>query len=105
MAEAGRPLVGVADLRVRFPTPRGPIDAVRGVSFTLGAERLDIVGESGSGRSTLGRALLQLVPPPDEVAAERLVVDDIDVLRADPGTLRELSGGRASVVLQDPNSP
>lgn len=102
MAGAERPLVEVAGLRVRFPTPRGPIDAVRGVSFTMGAERLGIVGESGSGKSTLGRALLRLVPPPGEVGAERLLVDGIDVLRAGPGTLREMRGGRASMVLQDP---
>jgi|DewCreStandDraft_4_1066084.scaffolds.fasta_scaffold00168_132 peptide/nickel transport system ATP-binding protein len=96
------PLVEVADLRVRFPTHRGPIEAVRGVSFTMGAERLGIVGESGSGKSTVGRALLGLVPPPGEVTAERLVVDGIDVPRAGPRTLRELRGGRASMVLQDP---
>lgn len=99
---ADRPLVEVENLRVRFPTPRGPIDAVKGVSFTMGAERLGIVGESGSGKSTVGRALLQLVPPPGEVTADRLRVDGIDLLQADERTLRELRGGRVSMVLQDP---
>ncbi|MCS6779557.1 MAG: ABC transporter ATP-binding protein [Geminicoccaceae bacterium] len=102
MVDAAPPLVEVEDLRVRFPTPRGPVEAVRGVSFAMGAERLGIVGESGSGKSTLGRALLRLVPPPGEVAAARLLVDGIDVLRADSRTLCDLRGGRASMVLQDP---
>lgn len=97
-----RPLVEVENLRVRFPTSRGPIEAVKGVSFRMGVERLGIVGESGSGKSTVGRALLQLVPPPGEVTADRLRVDGIDLLQADERTLRELRGGRVSMVLQDP---
>jgi ABC-type microcin C transport system duplicated ATPase subunit YejF len=44
-------LLDVGNLRVTFPTPRGPIEVVKGVSFTLGRERLGIVGESGSGKS------------------------------------------------------
>ena len=45
------------------PASRRPVDAVRGVSFTVGREKLGIVGESGSGKSTIGRAILKL--PPD----------------------------------------
>ena len=41
-------MLDVDDLRVSFPTRTGTIEAVRGVSFTLGRERLGIVGESGS---------------------------------------------------------
>ena len=39
-----KPLLDVADLRVRFPTRAGVIEAVRGISFSLGRERLGIVG-------------------------------------------------------------
>ena len=42
------PLLEVQDLRVTFPSPQGPLEVVKGVSFTLGRERLGIVGESGS---------------------------------------------------------
>ncbi len=38
-------LLEVEDLRVTFPTESGPVEAVRGVSFSLGRERLAIVGE------------------------------------------------------------
>jgi len=96
------PLLDVAGLRVTFPTPRGPVEAVRGVSLAMGAEKVGIVGESGSGKSTLGRALLRLVQPPGEVTAGRLTVAGIDVLRAGRRELRDLRGGRVSMVLQDP---
>ena len=51
-------LLEVDDLRVTFPTRTGVIEAVRGVSFALGRERLGIVGESGSGKSQTGRRTL-----------------------------------------------
>ena len=50
------PLLEVRGLRVSFPGPTGPLEAVRGVGFALGRERLGIVGESGSGKSITCRA-------------------------------------------------
>jgi peptide/nickel transport system ATP-binding protein len=96
------PLLEVEDLRVRFPLATGTIEAVRGVSFALGRERLGIVGESGSGKSQTGRAILGLTPPPGEVTARRLAFDGIDLLAAPRRTLRELRGGRITMVMQDP---
>ncbi len=58
------PLVEVENLRVRFHTPTRIVEAVRGLSFSLGRKKLAIVGESGSGKSMTGRALLDLVPWP-----------------------------------------
>ena len=96
------PLLDVEDLRVRFHLRTGIVEAVRGVSFQLGRERLGIVGESGSGKSQTGRAILGLTPPPGEVAAKRLAFDGIDLLTASRRTLRALRGGRISMVMQDP---
>jgi peptide/nickel transport system ATP-binding protein len=96
------PLLEVEDLRVRFHLRTGTIEAVRGVSFQVGRERLGIVGESGSGKSQTGRAILGLTPPPGEVAAKRLTFDGIDLLTASKRTLRTLRGGRISMVMQDP---
>jgi peptide/nickel transport system ATP-binding protein len=56
------PLLSVENLRIAFPSRQGPVEVVRGVSFSLGRERLGIVGESGSGKSQTGRALLGLTP-------------------------------------------
>ena len=89
-----KPLLDVEDLRVRFHLRTGIVEAVRGVSFQLGRERLGIVGESGSGKSQTGRAILGLTPPPGEVTAKRLAFDGIDLLTASNRTLRTLRGGR-----------
>src|SRR3954452_6256892 len=95
-------LLAVEDLHVRSYLRHGTIEAVRCYSFSLGRERLGIVGESGSGKSQTGRAILGLTPPPGEVAARRLVFDGVDLLTASKRRLRELRGGRISMVMQDP---
>ena len=101
MSEAP-PLLVVDDLRITFDSPRGPIEAVRGVGFTLGREKLGIVGESGSGKSQTGRALLGLIARNGRVDAKRLAFDGIDLLRADERTMRTIRGGRISMIMQDP---
>ena len=60
-------LVQVQDLRIRFPSRSGTTEAVKGIDFEVGREKLGIVGESGSGKSITCRALLGLVPPPARV--------------------------------------
>ncbi len=95
-------LLTVENLRVTFPTRRGPSEVVRGVTFTLGRERLGIVGESGSGKSQTGRAILGLTPPPGMIAADRLSFDGINLLNASRAEMRSLRGGRMSMVMQDP---
>lgn len=58
------PVLSVQDLVVEFPSRRGTVHAVSGVSFDLqGGQTLGLVGESGCGKSTAGRAVLQLPAP------------------------------------------
>ena len=96
------PLLTLQNLRITFPTRQGPSEVVRGVSFTLGRERLGIVGESGSDKSKTGRALLGLTPPPGTATADILNFDGIDLRNATPATWRSLRGIRISMVMQDP---
>ncbi len=95
-------LLEVENLNVRFATPKGDIDAVRGVSFKLDRERLGIVGESGSGKSVTAKAILGLVRPPGQVEADRLSFDGIDLLQQNERSLRTIRGQRISMVMQDP---
>ncbi len=97
-----KPLLTVEDLRVTFPTRTGAIEAVRGVSFQLGRERLGIVGESGSGKSQTGRAIMGLTPPHAQITARKLEFDGIDLLKVSARERRALRGGRIAMVLQDP---
>ena len=96
------PLLDIDGLTVTFPTARGPVNVVKGISFTLGRERLGIVGESGSGKSMTGRAILRLIRRPGKVSARRLTFDGIDLLRQGERQMRALRGARMSMVMQDP---
>ena len=96
------PLVEMAGLRVAFATPTGVSEAVRGVSLTLGQEKLGIVGESGSGKSLTARAILRLLPRTARLDADRLAFDGIDILTASERAMRRIRGRRAGLILQDP---
>ncbi len=96
------PLLEVEDLHVTFHTPKGPVEAVRGVSFTLGREKLGIVGESGSGKSQTGRAILGVMDRRAVVRAKTLRFADTDLLTADAAALRRIRGAGISMILQDP---
>ena len=95
-------LMTVEDLHVTFSTPRGRVEAVRGVSFELGRERLGIVGESGSGKSQTGRALLRLSARNGRIRAKRMEFDGIDLMAASERQLRDIRGARISMIMQDP---
>lgn len=95
-------LLEVENLRVTFETETGPVQAVRGVSFHLGRERLGIVGESGSGKTMTGRAVLRLIRPPGRIEADRILFDGQDLMKAGEREMRALRGRRIAMVMQDP---
>jgi len=91
-------LLEVRGLCVDFPTRRGPLRALDGVSFDIAAgEILGVVGESGSGKSTLGRLLLHLVAP----TSGRIVFDGTDLSRLDRKGVHAFRR-RAQPIYQDP---
>jgi len=95
-------LVDIKNLRVSFKTRTGIFEAVRGISLSLGTEKLGIVGESGSGKSLTARALMRLLPQSATISADRLSFDGMDILNADERTMRRIRGKRAGFILQDP---
>ncbi|MCX7960815.1 MAG: ABC transporter ATP-binding protein [Burkholderiales bacterium] len=97
------PLLEVRGLRVEFPTRRGTLVAVDGVSFAIApGEVLGVVGESGAGKSLTGLAIIGLLEPPGRIAAGevRLEGERIDNLRGE--ALRRIRGRRIGVIFQDP---
>lgn len=95
-------LLSVKNLRVTFDTEAGRVEAVRGVSFNLGRERLGIVGESGSGKTMTGRAVLRLIRPPGKIDADEMLFDGIDLMHIPESAMRALRGPRIAMVMQDP---
>lgn len=97
------PLLSVRDLRVTFPTRRGTLKALDGVSFDIRpGEVLGMVGESGAGKSLTGAAIIGLLEPPGRIAGGeiRLRGERIDTLA--PEALRRIRGKRIGMVFQDP---
>ncbi len=79
----------VEDLAVYYLTPDGPIKAVDGVSFALEAgERLGLIGESGSGKTTMGTALMRLTRAPGRIVRGHVQLNGRDLLAVSE---RELS--------------
>ncbi|MFI1654646.1 dipeptide ABC transporter ATP-binding protein [Streptomyces sp. NPDC020472] len=99
-----RPALSVRDLAVTFRTARGPVPAVRGVSFDLApGEVLGLVGESGSGKSTVGLAALALHDPVRTrvEGSIRLGGDGLELVGAPEPALKKLRGSRVAMVFQD----
>ena len=99
---AAETLLDVKNLSVRFETAKGPVEAVRNVSFSLGRERLGIVGESGSGKSQTGRAVLGLTAGNGRISADHIMFDGLDLGRAGETEMRRIRGARISMIMQDP---
>ncbi|WP_336992302.1 ABC transporter ATP-binding protein [Leucobacter sp. VD1] len=92
------------DLTLDIDTPQGVVHAVTGVSLDLApGEILAIVGESGSGKTLTARAALGLLPPRTR-AHGAVILSGTDVLTADPQRLRELRGGEAAMIFQEPST-
>ncbi|BCJ28844.1 dipeptide/oligopeptide/nickel ABC transporter permease/ATP-binding protein [Actinocatenispora sera] len=95
----------VEDLSVRFPTPTGWAEPVRGVTFTLGAgEAVGVVGESGSGKSLTALAAARLIERPGEVTAGRLDFAGRPLLSVPEREVRTLLGTSLAMVFQDPTT-
>jgi peptide/nickel transport system ATP-binding protein len=103
--QSKNPLVKVDDLRVHFPIKKNffgkvkeYVRAVDGVNFEIfPGETVGLVGESGCGKTTLGRTLLRLVEP----TSGRIIFNDIDIAGLSQEALRK-SRKNFQMVFQDP---
>jgi oligopeptide transport system ATP-binding protein len=100
-------LLEVKDLKKYFPVRKGVfsrmmgwVQAVDGVSFSLNqGETLGLVGESGCGKTTVGRCLLRLIEP----TSGEIQFEGKDLLKMDRETLRKVRA-RLQIIFQDPYS-
>lgn len=92
------PILQVQNLKVEFATRRGTIRAVDGVSLDIEpGKTLGLVGESGCGKTTLGRAILRLIEPRDG----RVVLNGEDVTAMRGRALKQ-ARRHMQIVFQDP---
>jgi len=96
-------LLEVNNLVVEFPTRRGLLRALDGVSLTIApGEILGVVGESGAGKSLTGAAIIGLLDPPGRISSGEihLAGERIDQYSADQ--MRGIRGRRIGAIFQDP---
>lgn len=111
------PILRIEDLTAEFVTPDGIVRAVNHVSLSLRrGGTLVITGESGSGKSSLGLAILNLLPHPGRIVSGRIcfrpdgrashagrrLARDTDLLALAPEEMRRVRGRDIAMVFQDP---
>lgn len=96
---AQEPLLDVRDLTIAYGDAA---PSVSGVSITVApGEILGLIGESGSGKSTVAMAALGLLPRTARTTAERFAVCGVDILSSTPQQLTALRGRSIAMVFQD----
>jgi peptide/nickel transport system ATP-binding protein len=94
------PILELKDLRVTYRTGEEEVPAVRGVDLTLEpGDTLGLAGESGCGKSSLGGALLRVLPKSTKVTGE-ILLDGQDVLSMKPGRVRAVRWSEMAIVFQ-----
>ena len=97
------PLLEVRDLCVEFPTRRGTLRALDGVSFDIAAgEILGLVGESGAGKSLTGAAIIGLLEPPGRICGGQILFEGQRIDDLPPEAMRLLRGKQVGAIFQDP---
>ena len=103
-------VVEVNGLKTYFNIEEGTLKAVDGVNFNVPAQAtVGIIGESGSGKSVTAQSILQIVPPPGEIADGEIIFwgengQLIDIAKLDPRgkEIRSIRGGDISMIFQEP---
>ncbi len=91
-------LLEVTNLKKYFNTPKGLLHAVDGVSFTIEkGKTLGLVGESGCGKSTTGRAILRLIEP----TSGDIMLGGVDIRNLNKKELRKQRND-IQIIFQDP---
>ncbi len=96
------PVLSVRGLKVGYRTTRGPLWAVDGIDLEVApGESVGLVGESGCGKSSLGRGLVQLLPPGAGVRGSVRLADE-ELVGTSSGSLRRRRGEDIALVFQEP---
>ena len=98
------PLLEIKDLKTRFYTEDGIVNAVNGVSYKMEqGELLGVVGESGCGKSVHALSMMRLIPyPPGKIENGEIWFSGRDLLKVSESEMRYVRGAQIAMVFQDP---
>jgi peptide/nickel transport system ATP-binding protein len=94
-------LLDVRDLRAYYYLPSSTVRAVDGVSFGISrGEAVGIIGESGSGKSTIGWSVLRALPNPGKIVSGDIRLDGRNLLELDREEMRKIRWKEIAMVTQ-----
>src|SRR5262249_4247122 len=98
-------LLDVKDLKVRFRTEDGIVNAVDGVSFHVDeGEVLGIVGESGSGKSVTMMSVMRLINDPNAIFEGEVLYKGRNLMTLSEKEMQQVRGAEIAMIFQDPLS-
>ena len=97
-------ILEIRDLRVTYTSGKETVKALNGISLTLKkGETLGLVGETGAGKTTLAKAILQVIPnPPGKITSGEIIYQGQDLLKLSHAQMRKIRGREISMIFQDP---
>ncbi len=96
-------IVKIDNLRITYPTGNQEFTAVDNVSITVSrGEVVGLIGESGAGKSTIGRALVQLLDSPGKIASGELFFEGENITEKPQTYFQSIRGSKVGYIFQDP---
>ncbi len=104
MKSSNDAFLSVRNLVVEYTAEDRVIHAVNGVSFDLERSKtFGLVGETGSGKTTIPKAILRILPdPPAKIRGGEIYLDGVDLLKLGEKEMRKIRGRKISMIFQDP---
>lgn len=97
-------LLDVKELVIHYETDDGIVQALNGVSLQIfSGKTLGLVGETGAGKTTLAKGIMQLIPnPPGKIKSGEVWYNGNDLLKKNKEDMRKIRGREISMIFQDP---
>jgi ABC-type dipeptide/oligopeptide/nickel transport system ATPase component len=95
----------VENLTVEYLSHTNALKAVDNVSFSItGGTIVGLIGESGSGKTTVGKAILRLLPNSARIVSGKVLFRDVNLLSLNDEEIRKIRGREITLIQQDPSS-
>ncbi len=95
-------ILEIKDLKVYYMTKNGPAKAVDSISFSVEKNKtVGLIGESGCGKTTTARAIMNFVKEPGKIAGGEIIFNGRNILNLSDGELRALRGKEITIVRQE----